>query len=144
MTAPPTHRGTTNRNARGSSYDRATRRRYLLRTHGDGTTCACWRCGAELTDATVTSDRIVPGCEGGTYRRSNLRPACAACNSALGGQLGATRPRKETPMPMTDREQRIEAAAQLLHERRHRAGSAPVCGSCRDAARDQLDTEETR
>lgn len=32
---------------------------------------------------------------------------------------------------MTTPADRIEAAAQLLHERRHRAGSAQVCGRCR-------------
>ena len=48
-------------------------------------TCRCYRCGALLTVDTVTVDRIVPGCQGGTYRRTNIRPACALCNSETGG-----------------------------------------------------------
>jgi hypothetical protein len=36
----------------------------------------------------VTVDRIIPGCKGGTYRRDNIRPACAPCNTELGSQLG--------------------------------------------------------
>jgi 5-methylcytosine-specific restriction endonuclease McrA len=97
--AAPTRRGTTNRNARGSSYDRRARRRYLLETHGDGEKCPCWRCGVMLDDDTVTVDRIIPGCEGGTYRRENIRPACGPCNSVTGGQLGAARriPRPRQP-----------------------------------------------
>lgn len=86
-----TARGTTNRNARGSSYDRAARRAFLLRHYGDGTRCRCYRCGLVLTDATVTADRIVPGCEGGRYTRDNIQPACGPCNSETGGQLGAAR-----------------------------------------------------
>ena len=34
----------------------------------------------------LTIDRIVPGCRGGTYRRNNIRPACAGCNSETGGR----------------------------------------------------------
>lgn len=82
-----THRGTTNRNARGSSYTRARRRAYLLRVFesnvGPGT-CRYYRCGQVLTDETLTVDRIVPGCKGGRYVRSNIRPACARCNSETG------------------------------------------------------------
>lgn len=33
----------------------------------------------------LTIDRIVPGCQGGTYRRTNIRPACGTCNSSTGG-----------------------------------------------------------
>lgn len=46
--------------------------------------CRCYRCGHLLTEGEVTADRIVPGCQGGTYRRDNIRPACARCNSATG------------------------------------------------------------
>jgi hypothetical protein len=83
----PTRRGTSNTNVRGNVYDRAARRAFLLATFGDGVTCACYRCGAELDDTTVTADRKVPGRDGGTYRRENLRPACAPCNSETGGAL---------------------------------------------------------
>lgn len=120
-------RGTTNGNARGSSYARAARRAYLLATYAAnvqvidaeawersrfihpadpdsqahwmadlealGTpyrllaTCRCYRCGTLLHDGTLTVDRIKPGCEGGTYRRDNIRPACGPCNSETGGPL---------------------------------------------------------
>lgn len=52
--------------------------------------CRCYRCGKLLTVDTVTVDRIRPGCQGGTYRRDNIRPACGRCNS----QTGATTRRK--------------------------------------------------
>lgn len=104
-----TRRGTTNRNERGSSEDRRRRREWLVNTfradvdvviHGLGAyiistpvgsmvtgvvpACRCYRCGRLLTVDTVTADRIIPGCQGGTYRRSNLRPACSTCNSVTG------------------------------------------------------------
>ena len=108
-------RGTTNRNARGSSIDRRRRREYLVATYradvdllavwamhpivavavevGRGEpACRCYRCGELLTVDTVTVDRIVPGCRGGTYRRTNIRPACGPCNSETGGALA--RPKK--------------------------------------------------
>lgn len=53
--------------------------------------CRCYRCGVLLTVETVSVDRIVPGCKGGTYRRDNIRPACGTCNSETGGKLGADR-----------------------------------------------------
>lgn len=83
MTAP-TRRGTSNSNARGSSYNRRARRAYLLAKHGDGVTCPCYRCGCELDDSTLTVDRRIPGARGGTYRRDNIRPACGHCNSETG------------------------------------------------------------
>ena len=105
------HRGTTNRNARGGSVERLRRRLWLVETFradvdarmiyglfptdpvvvlgvplGEGVpACRCYRCGALLTVETVSADRIVPGCQGGTYRRSNIRPACGRCNSITGG-----------------------------------------------------------
>jgi hypothetical protein len=53
--------------------------------------CRCYRCGELLTIETVTVDRIVPGCEGGTYARENIRPACGRDNSSTGGKIGAAR-----------------------------------------------------
>lgn len=91
MTAALARRGTTNRNARGSTKDRAARRRYLLDTFGNGETCPCYRCDTELTDETLTVDRIIPGIEGGTYRRDNIRPACGYCNSSTGSALARSR-----------------------------------------------------
>jgi hypothetical protein len=87
-------RGTTNRNVRGSCYDRARRRAYLVDTFGDGefVDCAlaavadCW---VAMTRWTVSADRVTPGALGGTYRRSNIRPACPPCQSHTGGKLGA-------------------------------------------------------
>jgi 5-methylcytosine-specific restriction endonuclease McrA len=83
-------RGTSNSNVRGSSYSRAKRRAYLLTVwqsdRGPGT-CRCYRCGAILVEATLTVDRINPGCLGGTYQRHNIRPACGACNSSTGNTL---------------------------------------------------------
>lgn len=47
--------------------------------------CRCYCCGFLLTVDTVTADRIKPGCQGGTYRRNNIRPACKPCQSKVGG-----------------------------------------------------------
>lgn len=105
-------RGTSNGNARGGSEDRRRRREWLVQTYRanvdvlssgfEGFTisapvgefvsgvipaCRCYRCGLLLTADTVTVDRIKPGCKGGTYRRENIRPACARCNSETGGSL---------------------------------------------------------
>jgi 5-methylcytosine-specific restriction endonuclease McrA len=82
-----THRGTSNRDARGNTRDRAARRAFLLREFGDGVTAPCYRCRTSLTDTTVTVDRIVPGVAGGRYVRTNIRPACGPCNSETGGRL---------------------------------------------------------
>lgn len=86
-------RGTTNANARGNTKDRLARRKWLLDVfkadlsyHG-WPACRCYRCGDLLTMGTVTVDRIIPGCKGGTYRRNNIRPACTRCNSETGGSL---------------------------------------------------------
>lgn len=83
-------RGTSNTNARGNSRDRLARRRWLSRVYqsdvGSGT-CRCYRCGLLLTVDTVTVDRIKPGCKGGRYVRSNIRPACARCNSETGSRV---------------------------------------------------------
>lgn len=85
-------RGTTNRNARGSSSDRKARRTWLLNTFGDGLSAPCAYCGEPVTDSTITVDRWpVTGADGGTYVRGNIRPACARCNSSEGGKLGNMR-----------------------------------------------------
>lgn len=109
-------RGTTNRNARGGSEQRRRRREWLvacfranvdvvtielfhgpmavevdLGTEGAQPACRCYRCGALLTVDTVTVDRIKPGCQGGTYRRDNIRPACGPCNSETGGSTRGKR-----------------------------------------------------
>lgn len=50
-------------------------------------TARCYRCGCLLHFDTLTVDRILPGCLGGTYKRGNIRPACAKDNSETGGRL---------------------------------------------------------
>lgn len=67
---------------RGSAARRRARKRWLLDTFGDGTTCPCTWCGTALTWDTLQQDRLVPG---GPYRRNNLVPACAGCNIARNG-----------------------------------------------------------
>lgn len=84
-------RSTTNRNARGGSKDRRVRKQWLLDTFGDGVKADCVFCGEPQDVNTVSPDRIIPGCEGGTYRRGNIRPACVPCQSSTGGKLGAQR-----------------------------------------------------
>jgi len=86
-------RGTSNGNVRGNSEDRARRKAWLLDMYASdidqrrGATCRCYRCGELLTFETLTVDRIVPGCLGGRYVRTNIRPSCAPCNSETGGGL---------------------------------------------------------
>lgn len=73
-------------------------------------TARCYRCGlllADLGDQSdphhITVDRIVPGFQGGTYRRTNIRPACGAHNSETGAKArhaarnGHKRPRRPEP-----------------------------------------------
>lgn len=106
-------RGTTNGNARGSSADRRARRAWLiLNWEADVPLFTrCYRCGCLLynhndrEDAMggwitaktgeqawpLTVDRIIPGCQGGTYRRNNIRPACGGCNSETGGRTRGNR-----------------------------------------------------
>ncbi len=98
--------------SRGNSRDRQRRRVWLLETYradvdvdsfqreGDARlfgiklgmgepACRCYRCGVLLILETLTVDRIVPGCKGGTYRRNNIRPSCASCAGRQGGELSA-------------------------------------------------------
>jgi hypothetical protein len=91
---------TTNRNARGGSDQRRARRQWLVDTFGDGEFVDCAlraipECWVALTKWTVSADRIIPGVFGGTYRRSNIRPACPACQSHTGGKLGAQRAKEK-------------------------------------------------
>lgn len=115
-------RGTSNGNSSGSAEDRRRRRAWLVETYradvdvydgvprwdrptwdrygvlavplGEGKpACRCFRCGRLLTVETLTVDRIIPGCQGGTYRRNNIRPECSECASKRGG---ATRGKSKT------------------------------------------------
>lgn len=67
---------------RGNSTDRRRRKHYLLNTFGDGHTCECVHCGHTLDYTTIEADRIVPGSQGGSYRRDNIVPACRTCNAS--------------------------------------------------------------
>ncbi len=49
--------------------------------------CRCYRCGTLMTEDEVTVDRIIPGALGGTYARTNIRPACGPCNSETGATV---------------------------------------------------------
>lgn len=110
-------RGTTNGNARGSAADRRARRAWLMATFAANLPgfVRCYRCGVPLFNPDeqpegflrlrgenpayvlpswrvkraepLTVDRIIPGCKGGTYRRTNIRPACGLCNSETGGRV---------------------------------------------------------
>lgn len=106
----------TNRNDRGSSEDRRRRREFLMTLYradvdadeelredwngvlyevplGEGQpACRCFRCGKLLSLITMTIDRIIPGCRGGTYRRNNIRPACADCNNEIAKGLKKREP----------------------------------------------------
>lgn len=93
MSGPDHPRGTTNRNERGNTVQRRARRQWLLDTFGDGVTAKCeisWddHCLGTVDLRTLTVDRHpVPGADGGTYDRSNIRPACGPCNSRAGTAL---------------------------------------------------------
>lgn len=98
MTRSADRRSTTNRHVTGNSYDRRRRKQWLLDTFGDGISAPCSlachpACLAIVTFATIWVDRIIPGCEGGTYRRDNIQPACGPCNMSDGGKIGVARKR---------------------------------------------------
>ena len=67
----------------------SVKRAEMYRQDGDTVhmCCRCYRCGKLLTLETLTVDRIIPGCEGGRYVRTNIRPACSDCNEETGGAL---------------------------------------------------------
>jgi hypothetical protein len=76
----------------------------MLENFGDGTTaqCAFEGCEEVLTYDTITADRYpISGKEGGRYIRSNIRPACVACNSADGTRIKALPPLEAGPTGMT-------------------------------------------
>lgn len=78
-----------NGNDRGSSYDRARRKAWLVSAAagwgGDGIDVPCWSCGVLVgTDLELFADRLIPACQGGTYRRDNIAPHCALCSHQQG------------------------------------------------------------
>lgn len=107
MSRPADRRSRSNRNDRGSSYSRRRRREWLVEEFGDGEHVACFlqrsaHCLYVLDVTNVSADRIVLGVDGGTYRRSNILPACLPCQCHQGGQVGpaqkAARQERLTPM----------------------------------------------
>jgi hypothetical protein len=81
--------------SRGNYLARRARKLWLIATYGwpdpvnpFAGLVLCWLCDVPLTYEDLTVDRWpVPGCKGGTYARSNIRPACIHCNSSTGGAL---------------------------------------------------------
>ena len=45
----------------------------------------------------ITVDRITPGCQGGSYKRTNIRPACGGCNSSTGGRTRSNKRKVTKP-----------------------------------------------
>lgn len=87
-------RGSTNRNQRGSSYQRRARREWLVNTFGDGEWVDCRLrhvpdCWVAMTKWSVSVDRVHAGAHGGRYTRDNIQPACPPCQSHQGGKLGS-------------------------------------------------------
>lgn len=75
----------THRKGRGSPHDRRLRRAWLLSPrsgHGGNTkTVPCKWCRRSLDRHMLTVDRWpVAGADGGSYRHSNIVPACLTCN----------------------------------------------------------------
>lgn len=100
MTQSADRRSTSNGNAAGSSSQRRARKLWLISAEagfgGDGVSVPCHlkcsdECLVRVTIVTIWVDRIIPGCEGGTYRRGNIQPSCGPCNMSHGGKLGAKR-----------------------------------------------------
>lgn len=125
---------------RGNTTDRDRRRKWLLETYradadvwpssGEavlfGTAepaCRCYRCGKLLTLETLTVDRIIPGCKGGTYRRNNIRPSCSDCANKQGGELSAENRSNSVPLV---RSRVSQLAARDAQAERGGAGAVPV------------------
>lgn len=78
-----------NSNQTPNSKHRRVLRQHCIDRDGNGVTVSCaFGCGAQLTLEDVTLDRFpITGCEGGTYRKSNVRAACLSCNSSDGARV---------------------------------------------------------
>lgn len=74
---------------RPPSAQRRRNREWMVATFGDGESVQCSHCPTPLTVDTVTADRVIPGREGGTYRRSNIIPSCIDCARKEGARVGA-------------------------------------------------------
>lgn len=73
---------------RPNSFQRRANKRHMLSPSagfgGNGVTVPCVYCQMALPFSLIEADRIIPGAQGGDYRRSNLVPACRVCNSRRG------------------------------------------------------------
>jgi hypothetical protein len=77
---------------RGSTRNRAQRRRWLLATFDVDLGPERARCALQLSERclvivdadTLTADRIDPG---GSYRHDNIQPACARCQNLQGALI---------------------------------------------------------
>jgi hypothetical protein len=79
-------------NCRGNTVDRHRRRLWMLAEWGDGVEAPCWECGTPVDYDTIIADRLVPGREGGTYRRDNIKgPHCKGCSTRQGYLTGMGR-----------------------------------------------------
>lgn len=77
---------------KGNSYQRRARKHWLLSEAagfgGNGVAVPCvFHPDELLTYDTVTADRVIPGSQGGTYAKENLRPACLSSNSSRKDRL---------------------------------------------------------
>lgn len=72
----------------------------------------CFRCGTLCHWDSVEIDRIKPGCEGGRYTKSNIRPACGSCNKVLCGEYVKRRNAKRAAANARRRELRKQRAAE--------------------------------
>lgn len=85
-----THRGTTNRNERGSAKQRRELKTWMLAEFGDGISVSCSFCDRTLLFSQITKDRFPrPGRRGGRYVKGNVRPACLSCNASEGARQAA-------------------------------------------------------
>jgi hypothetical protein len=71
----------------GSAETRRKRKQWLLDTFGNGQVAFCGfpGCKALLTFTSLTVDRYPD--VGGSYRRGNIRPACATCQNRQGNAI---------------------------------------------------------
>lgn len=75
---------------RGNSYDRRVRKTWLLSAAagfgGNGEKVPCWepQCGTMVDYERLYVDRIIPGEQGGSYRRDNIKPHCGPCSHRQG------------------------------------------------------------
>jgi 5-methylcytosine-specific restriction endonuclease McrA len=77
----------TNRNQRGSSYDRRARKEWIFSTYGVDGIVTCRFCAVPMLPEDCTVDCLTPRSRGGAYRRDNVGPACRPCQDEQGVRL---------------------------------------------------------